>query len=187
MELGLRDEIIYCRESCHLHLSRGISNPSKRKGRGATVKGQTRKPFAILFLLSVPLSHPTIRNATLRTTMKLIMVTGNANKLKEVRSILAGGSIEIASQDLDLPEIQGTTQEVASAKVEAAAAVIGGPCITEVRSPRDPDASANEGADEPKKNLDLEKDTALAFTALGGLPGPYIKYFLKEVGHEGTV
>ena len=29
------------------------------------------------------------------------------------------------------------------------------------------------------------KDTALCFKALGGLPGPYIKYFLKELGHEG--
>jgi inosine/xanthosine triphosphate pyrophosphatase family protein len=36
---------------------------------------------------------------------------------------------------------------------------VGGPCITE--------------------------DTALAFKALGGLPGPYIKYFLKELGLEG--
>ena len=36
---------------------------------------------------------------------------------------------------------------------------IGGPCITE--------------------------DTALCFKALNGLPGPYIKYFLTELGHEG--
>jgi len=36
---------------------------------------------------------------------------------------------------------------------------IGGPCITE--------------------------DTALGFEALGGLPGPYIKYFLESVGHSG--
>jgi len=26
----------------------------------------------------------------------------------------------------------------------------------------------------------------LCFEALNGLPGPYIKFFLKEVGHEGT-
>ena len=36
---------------------------------------------------------------------------------------------------------------------------LGGPCITE--------------------------DTALCFKALNGLPGPYIKYFMKELGHEG--
>jgi inosine triphosphate pyrophosphatase len=36
---------------------------------------------------------------------------------------------------------------------------LGGPCITE--------------------------DTALCFKALNGLPGPYIKYFMKELGHNG--
>ena len=36
---------------------------------------------------------------------------------------------------------------------------IGGPCITD--------------------------DTALCFKALNGLPGPYIKYFLTELGHDG--
>jgi len=36
---------------------------------------------------------------------------------------------------------------------------LGGPCITE--------------------------DTALCFKALNGLPGPYIKYFMKELGHQG--
>ncbi|GJN87774.1 hypothetical protein Rhopal_000729-T1 [Rhodotorula paludigena] len=106
------------------------------------------------------------------TPRTVLFVTGNANKLKEVRSILlastqhAGGSdpattpsFSVESQDLDLPEVQGSTQEVARAKVKAAADVVGGPCITE--------------------------DTALAFEALGGLPGPYIKYFLKAVGLEG--
>lgn len=69
------------------------------------------------------------------TMSKLVFVTGNANKLREVKEILlksAPGLFEISSRDLDLPEIQGTTQEVAKAKVEAAAIAIGGPCITEV-------------------------------------------------------
>ncbi|GAA5857689.1 hypothetical protein JCM8547_004331 [Rhodosporidiobolus lusitaniae] len=102
---------------------------------------------------------------------QILFVTGNANKLKEVRAILLastqhGGadasatpSFTVESQDLDLPEIQGNTREVARAKVMAAADKIGGPCITE--------------------------DTALGFEALNGLPGPFIKYFMKEVGHEG--
>ena len=37
---------------------------------------------------------------------------------------------------------------------------VGGPCITE--------------------------DTALCFEALNGLPGPYIKYFLEDIGYEGA-
>lgn len=91
---------------------------------------------------------------------KLVFVTGNANKLKEVRAILAQGqAIEIDSRDLDIPEVQGTTQEVAVAKCKRAAELLGGPCITE--------------------------DTALCFKALNGLPGPYIKHFMKELGHDG--
>ncbi|BGP53266.1 hypothetical protein JCM8202_002591 [Rhodotorula sphaerocarpa] len=102
----------------------------------------------------------------------VLFVTGNANKLKEVRSILlaatqdpskgdaaATPSFSVESEDLDVPEVQGTTQEVAMAKVRAAAEIVGGPCITE--------------------------DTSLGFEALGGLPGPYIKYFMNSVGHEG--
>ncbi|KAJ3088892.1 nucleoside triphosphate pyrophosphohydrolase ham1, partial [Quaeritorhiza haematococci] len=31
----------------------------------------------------------------------------------------------------------------------------------------------------------ITEDTALCFSALNGLPGPYIKWFLESVGHEG--
>ncbi|KAG6879022.1 hypothetical protein C0992_005771 [Termitomyces sp. T32_za158] len=102
----------------------------------------------------------------------LIFVTGNANKLKEVKAILSEGGhpIDIGSQSLDssngefnharaVPEIQGTTQEVAKAKCRRAAELTGSAVITE--------------------------DTALCYAALNGLPGPYIKYFMEEVGHEG--
>ncbi|KZV86001.1 Maf/Ham1 [Exidia glandulosa HHB12029] len=92
--------------------------------------------------------------------LKVVFVTGNANKLKEVRAILAAGEpIEVESQSLDIPELQGSTQEVSREKCRMAAEKIGGPCITE--------------------------DTALCFKALNGLPGVYIKWFLKELGHEG--
>jgi len=88
-------------------------------------------------------------------------VTGNANKLKEVKEILNSGPhpVEIDSKSLDIPEIQGTTQEVARDKCARAAELLQGPCITE--------------------------DTALCFDALDGLPGPYIKYFMQSIGHEG--
>ncbi|KAH6914653.1 inosine triphosphate pyrophosphatase [Coprinopsis sp. MPI-PUGE-AT-0042] len=87
------------------------------------------------------------------SSKKLVFVTGNANKLKEVKYILSqGGSpIEIDNQAIDIPEIQGTTVEVARDKCMRAA----------------------------------EADTALSFTALNGLPGPYIKHFLVNLGHEG--
>jgi len=78
-----------------------------------------------------------------------------------VRLILADGLAgwTLDSKDLNLPEIQGTIQEVAEEKCRAAAVLVGGPCITE--------------------------DTALCFEGLGGLPGPYIKYFMKQLGLEG--
>jgi len=93
--------------------------------------------------------------------MSIVFVTGNANKLREVREILSSGSIplEIESIALDLPEIQGTTAEVAKEKCRTASLKIGKPCITE--------------------------DTALCFEALGGLPGPYIKQFLSAIGLAG--
>ncbi|KIL58976.1 hypothetical protein M378DRAFT_169955 [Amanita muscaria Koide BX008] len=93
------------------------------------------------------------------TARRLVFVTGNAHKLREVREILAPYNIEIEAMSLDVPEIQGTTQEVAKAKCRAAAELVGGPCITE--------------------------DTALGFKALNGLPGPYVKHFMASIGHEG--
>ncbi|TBU37132.1 Maf/Ham1 [Dichomitus squalens] len=93
--------------------------------------------------------------------MKITFVTGNAGKLREVRQILGAANIEVDSQELDIPEIQGSTREVAIAKCRRAAELLGRPCITE--------------------------DTALCFKALNGLPGPYIKYFLKELGHDRTL
>ncbi|WVO16161.1 inosine triphosphate pyrophosphatase [Cryptococcus depauperatus] len=90
-----------------------------------------------------------------------VFVTGNANKLREVKAILAAGGsgIGCTSQAVDVPEVQGTTQEVAIAKVKAAAEKLGTACVTE--------------------------DTALCFESLSGLPGPYIKDFMAKLGHEG--
>ncbi|KDQ64057.1 hypothetical protein JAAARDRAFT_27686 [Jaapia argillacea MUCL 33604] len=90
----------------------------------------------------------------------LVFVTGNANKLKEVKAILSKGHpIEIESRDLDLPEIQGTPPQIATAKAHSASTHLSCPTLTE--------------------------DTALCFTALHDLPGPYIKHFLQALGHTG--
>jgi inosine triphosphate pyrophosphatase len=90
--------------------------------------------------------------------MTLTFVTGNKNKLLETASII-GNSIPLTSVSIDLPEIQGTTQEIAAHKCREAAKLIKGPCITE--------------------------DTSLCFNAMNGLPGPYIKWFLKDLKPEG--
>ncbi|KAI9202422.1 inosine triphosphate pyrophosphatase-like protein [Polychytrium aggregatum] len=90
----------------------------------------------------------------------ITFVTGNANKLKEVSAILSGsGNIVLSNRALDLDELQGTTEFIAKEKCRRAAAIIQGPVITE--------------------------DTSLCFNALKGLPGPYIKWFLESLGHDG--
>ena len=60
---------------------------------------------------------------------------------------------------MDLPEYQGTAEEVSRQKCEEAAKHIECPVLVE--------------------------DTSLCFNALNGMPGPYIKWFLKSVGPEG--
>ncbi|XP_058182161.1 inosine triphosphate pyrophosphatase isoform X4 [Rhododendron vialii] len=85
-------------------------------------------------------------------------VTGNAKKLEEVRAIL-GHSIPFHSLKLDLPELQGEPEEISKQKARLAANEVNGPVLVE--------------------------DTCLCFNALKGLPGPYIKWFLEKIGHEG--
>lgn len=84
-------------------------------------------------------------------------VTGNKKKLEEVQAILS--PFTIVSKDVDLLEIQGSAEEVTRAK-------------------------AKEAADRIKGTVVIE-DTCLCFNAFNGLPGPYIKWFLKELGPEG--
>lgn len=85
-------------------------------------------------------------------------VTGNAKKLEEVRSIL-GQSIPFQSLKLELPELQGEPEDISREKARLAAIKVNGPVLVE--------------------------DTCLCFNALKGLPGPYIKWFLQKLGHEG--
>ncbi|PGG99872.1 inosine triphosphate pyrophosphatase [Blastomyces parvus] len=91
--------------------------------------------------------------------MKTInFITGNKNKLAEVQAIL-GDAIEVNNRAIDVPEIQGSIEEIAKEKCRKAAEAVQGPVLTE--------------------------DTALEFNALKGLPGPYIKWFLEALGHDG--
>ncbi|XP_071722121.1 inosine triphosphate pyrophosphatase [Rutidosis leptorrhynchoides] len=85
-------------------------------------------------------------------------VTGNAKKLEEVKAIL-GQSIPFQSLKLDLPELQGEPEDISKEKARLAAQQVNGPVLVE--------------------------DTCLCFNALGGLPGPYIKWFLQKIGHQG--
>ncbi|CEF64527.2 Sorting and assembly machinery component 50 homolog [Strongyloides ratti] len=90
----------------------------------------------------------------------LKFVTGNSNKLREVRQIISTNPYyDVEAINLDLPEFQGTPEEIAEKKCRIAIEQVDGPVIVE--------------------------DTSLCFNAMGGLPGPYIKWFLKELKPEG--
>ena len=54
----------------------------------------------------------------------LNFITGNANKLKEVREILSVTPVELTNQNLDLPELQGTIEEISRKKCETAADIV---------------------------------------------------------------
>lgn len=55
------------------------------------------------------------------TTTVVNFITGNKNKLAEVKAILEPAGIQVASQALDLVEVQGTLEDVTLAKCRAAA------------------------------------------------------------------
>lgn len=67
--------------------------------------------------------------------------------------------VQIVSRDIDLPEFQGEPDEISTAKCLEAAKHVDGAVMVD--------------------------DTSLCFSALGGMPGPYVKWFLKAVGPSG--
>ena len=97
-----------------------------------------------------------------KAPMTVTFVTGNQNKLKEVRAILGeehADKFTLEARKVDLPELQGEPEDIAKEKVMLAARQIDGPTLVE--------------------------DTSLCYNALHGLPGPYVKWFLDKLGHEG--
>nr|CAD7408404.1 unnamed protein product [Timema cristinae] len=60
---------------------------------------------------------------------------------------------------MDLPEYQGEMDDICINKCKEAARIVKSPVLIE--------------------------DTCLCFNALGGLPGPYIKWFLDKLGPDG--
>ena len=112
-------------------------------------------------------------------------------------AILSSGTplpCEIESVSLDLPELQGEVEEIAKEKCRLAAAMVGGPVMVE-----DTCLCFNGGYPTraratvtPTRPLAHSPTRPLAhslylsrLTALQGLPGPYIKWFLQKLGHDG--
>lgn len=142
----------------------GMASLSVRK-RGAQTSYPTRNE--VPEMLKIPSSSPVLPPGTQEgggSRPTLTFVTGNQKKLEEVQRILSSGKdddfpFHLVNRNVDLPELQGDPLDIAREKCRLAAAALDGAVLTE--------------------------DTSLCFSALGGLPGPYIKWFLEKCGHDG--
>ena len=89
--------------------------------------------------------------------MKILFITGNENKLKEAVTIMP----EIEGCNIDLPEIQELdTKKIIEEKLNEAI------------------------KQKPGKELIVE-DQSLIIDGMNGLPGPFIKWFLKSLDVDG--
>ncbi|MFH1366739.1 MAG: RdgB/HAM1 family non-canonical purine NTP pyrophosphatase [Patescibacteria group bacterium] len=86
----------------------------------------------------------------------IYFITGNKNKLKEVKLILPG----VEQLDIDLPEIQ------------------------EIEGKKIIENKLSEAFNHANGEFIVE-DTSLYLNCLKGLPGPYIKWFLRTIGRDG--
>lgn len=87
----------------------------------------------------------------------LTLITGNKGKLADYQRFLKN---PIDHHDIDLTEVQSLDlDEVLEHKAKEAYSILKSPVIID--------------------------DTSLEFHALGRLPGPFIKFFVKEIGNEG--
>ncbi|KAG2379103.1 hypothetical protein C9374_007741 [Naegleria lovaniensis] len=102
--------------------------------------------------------------------IKILFVTGNENKKKEVQQIM-GDEFQVDSLAIELPELQGEIEEISKEKCRIA--------IQNVLT--DPRIAYKYGSE----HVIVVEDTSLCFNALNSLPGPYIKWFLEKLGHDG--
>lgn len=92
--------------------------------------------------------------------------TGNAMKIREVDEIVSSTFqdsspfFDLKHLPVDLPELQAdAAAAIPKHKVVLASQLAGGPCVCE--------------------------DTSLCIHSLGGMPGPFIKFFQKSMGNKG--
>jgi len=148
------------------YLSTGLSLPDSAKYACGVASMTVRKDGAQTSYPTYDDLPPCLKldDAKRRKTGKpcITFVTGNKKKLEEVKQILASAGelpFEITNCKIDLPELQGDPFEIAKEKCRLAAKKVNGAVLTE--------------------------DTSLCFNALNGMPGPYIKWFLENCGHDG--
>lgn len=120
-------------------------------------------------------------------------MTGNKKKLEEFVALVPKGfAFDVTNHKIDLPELQGEPEEISAEKCRLAAKEVS-VLFTTNRSPSRRAVRVFttvhalymcEGAAQVGGPVMVE-DTSLCYNALGGMPGPYIKWFLDKLGHEG--
>jgi inosine triphosphate pyrophosphatase len=123
-------------------------------------------PKTLLFLDGVILSKKIVdvnvigwflNSGMIKLIMKILFVTGNNDKLREAKAMMP----EIEGCDIDLSEIQEMeTEKIIKAKLEEAM------------------------KQKPGVELIVE-DQSLTIDGMNGLPGPFIKWFVKSLDLEG--
>ncbi len=87
----------------------------------------------------------------------MLFITSNNNKFSEAQRLIPG----LEQRSLELDEIQSLDlREIVEHKLAQAFSIAGKPCIVE--------------------------DVSLEIADLGGMPGPFVKYFAKALGQEGV-
>jgi len=87
----------------------------------------------------------------------ITFITGNEGKAKQLSQYLG---VNVSNQKVDLTEIQSLSlAEIISEKAKEAYKIVGSPVVVD--------------------------DVSLVIHALGNLPGPFIKFFIEEMGNEG--
>uniref|UniRef100_A0AC34G3J6 Uncharacterized protein n=1 Tax=Panagrolaimus sp. ES5 TaxID=591445 RepID=A0AC34G3J6_9BILA len=92
---------------------------------------------------------------------QLYFATSNSNKFKEMQ-FLGRETFSMQQHSIEVPEIQGTVEEIIEAKIEVARRLS---TVFPI----------------------LVDDTALQIEALNGWPGPYVKEFLESFKPDGIV
>lgn len=93
-----------------------------------------------------------------RQETRATFITGNPWKIEELRRLLPP-ELELTHQALELDEIQSLdTHEIVAHKLRQAYVLVGGPVMVE----------------------DVSAELAL----LNGLPGPFVKFFMKRMGDD---
>lgn len=119
---------------------------------------KTRILTAVLYPHAVCKKYYSVLQLCYNKVQMIYFITGNPHKLKELQAILPG-KVTVQHKKLDLTEIQSMDpHEIVSHKLREAYAAVNAPVMVE--------------------------DVSAGLASLGGLPGPFIKFFGERLGHD---